>query len=60
MSRKREGGDDYADWLLSQRGTVSRDIDLDADMSGIRIEILRGAQDTENLQASDTKRSRRK
>jgi len=31
VSRKSEGRDDYGDWLLSQRGTISAEIDLDDD-----------------------------
>jgi hypothetical protein len=58
MSRKQTGGDDYGDWLLSQRGTVSSDIDLDAAMSGAGTEIDRCAQDKDNLRAFGALRDR--
>jgi hypothetical protein len=51
MSRKPARGDDYADWLLSQRGTVSREIDLEGDRPRIETKMHRGAQDSEILQA---------
>jgi hypothetical protein len=31
VRRKLEGRDDYCNWLLSQRGTISSEIDLDDD-----------------------------
>ena len=58
MSRKPAHGDDYGDWLLSQRGTVSREIDLEGDRPRIETELHRGAQDTENLQALAALRDR--
>jgi hypothetical protein len=58
MSRKPPRGDDYADWLLSQRGTVSREIDLEGDRPRIETELHRGAQDTENLRALAALRDR--
>jgi hypothetical protein len=58
MSRKQTGGDDYGDWLLSQQGTVSPEIDLDDDRLRAGTESLRGAQDTENLQALEALRDR--
>lgn len=58
MSRKLGVRDDYADWLLSQRGTVRSDIDLDADMSGTGAAIDRCAQDKDNLRAFGALRDR--
>jgi len=58
MSRKPARGDDYSDWLLTQRGTVSSDIDLDADVSGTGTEIDRCAQDKESLRAFEALRDR--
>ena len=58
MSRKQTGGDNYGDWLLSQRGTVSREIDLEGDRPRIETEMHRGAQDSEILQALEALRDR--
>jgi len=58
MSRRLERRDDYVDWLLSQRGTVSADMNLDADMSGVGSEMRRSAQDKENLRALGVLRDR--
>jgi hypothetical protein len=58
MSRKSARGDDYADWLLSQRGTISREIDLEDDRPKIETDTHRGAQDSEILQALEGLRDR--
>lgn len=58
MSRKQTGGDDYGDWLLSQRGTVSPEIDLTDDSPRVGTESQRSTQDTENLQALEALRDR--
>ena len=59
MSSKRKCRDESIDWLLSQRETVSSDIDLDDDgRPGIGTEIHRIAQDRENLQALEALRDR--
>jgi hypothetical protein len=58
MSRKRKCRDDYGDWLLSQRGTISSDTDLDDDSPRVGTEIPRIAEDTENLQELDALRDR--
>lgn len=58
MSRKQKGGDDYVDWLLSQRGTVNPKIDLNDDNLRVGTESHRGAQDTENLPALKALRDR--
>ena len=58
MSRKRKCRDDYGDWLLSQRGTISSDTDLDDDSPRIGAEIHRTSQDTQNLQALEALRDR--
>jgi hypothetical protein len=57
LSRKREGRDGYVDWLLSQRGTVSSDIDLDDDRVRGRAVTRRGAPETENLEARAAKQA---
>jgi hypothetical protein len=53
---KRKCCDEYVDWLLSQRGRVSSDIDLDDDRPAIGTEIHHIAQDAENLNACETRR----
>lgn len=58
MSRKHARGDDYADWLISQRGTVSTGIDLDAAMWGAGTEVDRCAEDKDNLRALGELRDR--
>ena len=58
MSRKQTGGDDYGDWLLSQRGTVNPEIDLTGDSPRVGTESQRSTQDTENLQALEALRDR--
>lgn len=58
MSRKQTVGDDYGDWLLSQRGTVSPEIDLDNGSRRAGTEIDRGAHDKDNLQALAALRDR--
>jgi len=52
VRRGREGRDDYGDWLLSQRGTIGSEIDLDDDeRSSAGTEVHNIVHDTENLQA---------
>jgi uncharacterized protein (DUF1778 family) len=52
IKHKRKGRDDYSDWLLSQRGTVSSEIDLDdAETPSVGTVVHHIVQDTENLQA---------
>ena len=52
VRRKREGRDDYSDWLLSQRGTINAEIDLDDDeRPSVGTEVHHIAQDIETLQA---------
>ena len=58
MSRRSARGDDYADWLLSQRGAISREIDLEGDRPRIETDTHRGAQDSEILQALEALRDR--
>lgn len=58
ISRKPARGDDYGDWLLSQRGTMRPEIDLDDDSPRVAPENHRGARDTENLQALEALRDR--
>jgi hypothetical protein len=51
VRRRREGRDDYGDWLLSQRGTISSEIDLDDDeRSSVRTKVHNIVQHMENLQ----------
>jgi hypothetical protein len=58
MSRNPARGDDYADWLLSHRGTVSPEIDLKDDHPRVGTESQRSAQDAENLHALEALRDR--
>lgn len=52
IKHKRRGRDDYSDWLLSQRGTVGSEIDLDdAETPSVGTEMHDIAQDTETPQA---------
>lgn len=52
IRRKRKGRRNYGDWLLSQKGTASSEIDLDeAETPSIGSEVHEIAQDTEILQA---------
>lgn len=58
MSGKPKCRDNYGGWLLSQRGTVSSDINPDDDRPQIGADIHLTAQDTENLQALEALRDR--
>jgi len=58
IRRKNKGRDDYVDWLLSQQGTISSDIDLDQDRPSIGTENHGIAQDVEKLQALKALRDR--
>jgi hypothetical protein len=52
VRRKRKGRGNYGDWLLSQRGTISSEVNLDDDeRPGGGAEVHQIIRDNENLQA---------
>ena len=59
VAHKRKGRGNYGDWLLSPRGTVNSDINLDDDERlSIGAEVHHIAQDNENLQALEAQEGR--
>ncbi len=53
MSRKSKCRDEYVAWLLSQRGTVSPDIDLDDDRVEINIDVQQLTENADNREAQE-------
>lgn len=58
VSRKPACDDNFANWLLSRRGSVSTEIDLENDGPRVGSVSRRSAQDTGNLQALEALRDR--